>query len=71
MADKPKLVMVPDPEPEPEPAPARAPTLFEQIRGLLPFGAPGPPATAPIRPRLIFGFDATASREPAWATARR
>ena len=28
------------------------------------------PATAVTRPRLIFGFDATASREPAWATAR-
>src|SRR5206468_3554075 len=23
------------------------------------------------RPRLVFGFDATASREPAWATARQ
>lgn len=27
-------------------------------------------ATVPGRPRLVFGFDATASREPAWATAR-
>jgi hypothetical protein len=26
---------------------------------------------APSRPRLIFGVDATASREPAWATARQ
>ncbi len=25
---------------------------------------------APKRPRLVFGFDATASREPAWAMAR-
>jgi hypothetical protein len=24
----------------------------------------------PTRPRLVFGFDATASREPAWAVAR-
>jgi hypothetical protein len=70
MADKPNFVMVPDPEPEPEPEQPRAPTLFEQIRALLPFGAPSLPATAPTRPRLIFGFDATASREPAWATAR-
>lgn len=32
-----------------------------------------PPAEtgAPVRPRLIFGVDATASREPAWATARQ
>lgn len=27
--------------------------------------------SSPRRPRLIFGFDATASREPAWATARK
>ena len=26
---------------------------------------------SPVRPRLVFGFDATASREPAWATARQ
>jgi hypothetical protein len=70
MADKPNFVMVPDTEPEPEPEQPRTPTLFEQIRALLPFGAPSLPATAPTRPRLIFGFDATASREPAWATAR-
>jgi hypothetical protein len=25
----------------------------------------------PLRPRLVFGFDATASREPAWAAARQ
>src|ERR1700693_3158193 len=68
MADKPNFVIVPDPEPEPEQP--KAPTLFEQIRALLPFGTPSLPATAPTRPRLIFGFDATASREPAWATAR-
>lgn len=36
--------------------------------GLLP--APATPETPPSRPRLVFGFDATASREPAWATAR-
>jgi hypothetical protein len=32
-----------------------------------------PPAEtgAPVRPRLVFGVDATASREPAWAVARQ
>ena len=47
-----------------------APTLLGFIRSLLPFGTPQLPAIASTRPRLIFGFDATASREPAWATAR-
>jgi hypothetical protein len=69
MADKPNFVMVPDPEPEQEP-PAKPPSLLDHIRALLPFGASQVPATAVIRPRLIFGFDATASREPAWTTAR-
>jgi hypothetical protein len=69
MADKQNFVLVPDPEPD-EPAPAKAPTLLDHLRALLPFGAAGLPATAVVRPRLIFGFDATASREPAWATAR-
>jgi len=68
MADKPNFVLVPDPEPEPPPA--KPVSLFEQIRALLPFRSPGVPATAVTRPRLIFGFDATASREPAWAAAR-
>jgi len=68
MADKQNFVLVPDSEPE-EPPP-RPPTLLDHIRALLPFGSSRLPATAPERPRLIFGFDATASREPAWATAR-
>lgn len=35
-------------------------------------GTLAPPVEdVPRRPRLVFGFDATASREPAWATARR
>jgi hypothetical protein len=68
MADKPNFVLVPDPEPEE--APRKPPTLLDHIRALLPFGAPQLPATTVTRPRLIFGFDATASREPAWATAR-
>jgi hypothetical protein len=70
MSDKPNFVLVPDPEPEPdEPAP-KPPSLLDHIRALLPFGSARPPALASTRPRLIFGFDATASREPAWATAR-
>jgi len=75
MPDKPNFVLVPDPAPEAEaPAP---PSLLSRLRALV---APltsvvtGTPrrdiATPPTRPRLIFGFDATASREPAWDTAR-
>jgi hypothetical protein len=78
MADKQNFVLVPDPEPEPEPPPQKSVTLFDQLRALaqsftalLPFGAgSGLPSVMPTRPRLIFGFDATASREPAWAAAR-
>src|ERR1700678_1894931 len=73
MPDKPNFVLVPDPAPE-----AGAPaSLLTRLRALVaPLTAllPGAPrqdlATTPIRPRLIFGFDATASREPAWDTAR-
>ena len=68
MADRQNFVLVPEPEAE-EPPP-KPPTLLDQIRALLPFGMPRLPAVAVTRPRLIFGFDATASREPAWATAR-
>jgi hypothetical protein len=87
MPDKPNFVLVPDPEPDAEPVPVRrsaaaAPmrlpsighalatlrnTLFSRPEALPPM----PPATGPLRPRLVFGFDATASREPAWATARQ
>ena len=86
MAEKPNFVLVPDPEPAPQPEPnALAPAprqpvgWLERIRALtgaaaalVPLG--GAQAVAahspPTRPRLIFGFDATASREPAWAAAR-
>jgi hypothetical protein len=68
MADKQNFVLVPGTESE-EPPPKPA-TLLDQIRALLPFGASSLPAATSTRPRLIFGFDATASREPAWATAR-
>ncbi|HET6236853.1 MAG TPA: hypothetical protein VFE41_18105 [Acetobacteraceae bacterium] len=47
--------------------------LVAPLIALLPGGAAqsAVPATTPTRPRLIFGFDATASREPAWDTARK
>jgi len=81
MADKPNFVLVPDPDPEP-PAPARAavPVLARlralvgaAVGGLLPqeAAAEGAVSAWSGRPRLVFGFDATASREPAWATARQ
>jgi hypothetical protein len=79
MADKPNFVLVPEPEPEAEEDQQQPVTLFGQVRALaqsvaggLVRGVTGAqlPATQPLRPRLIFGFDATASREPAWATAR-
>jgi hypothetical protein len=69
MADKQNFVLVPDPEPDE--APAKPPSLLDQIRSLLPFGGARQLATGVTRPRLIFGFDATASREPAWAAARK
>jgi hypothetical protein len=76
MPDKPNFVMVPDPAPE---TPAHAPaSLLTWLRALVaPLAArlSNVPQVAdnatPTRPRLIFGFDATASREPAWETARK
>ncbi len=68
MPDKQNFVLVP--EPEPEVPQQEAPTLLGFIRSLLPFGASEVADQQPTRPRLIFGFDATASRGPAWATAR-
>ena len=72
LSDKRNFVLVPDQEPEPEPEeqPQQTPTLLGFIRSLLPFGTGQVAESGPTRPRLIFGFDATASREPAWATAR-
>ncbi|MBV8617018.1 MAG: VWA domain-containing protein [Acetobacteraceae bacterium] len=81
------LVPDPEPEPETPPArPAGVPALgrvravtgfangLVSLGGRLlgrpePSSAEAPPATG--RPRLVFGFDATASREPAWAAARQ
>jgi hypothetical protein len=66
MADKPNFVLVPDEDPEP-PREVAVPML-QRLREFL--AGPSVPATAPHRPRLVFGFDATVSREPAWAAAR-
>jgi hypothetical protein len=86
MSDKkPNFVLVPDPEPEPAAAPKRpGVSLVERVLALAASAAalvpsarplptappPEPHASAVTRPRLVFGFDATASREPAWETAR-
>ena len=72
MTDKPNFVLVPYSEPPPE----RPPGLLARLRSLLVVGgtAPARAEAEPActgRPRLVFGFDATASREPAWATARQ
>ncbi len=84
MADKPNFVLVPDPEPAAAPSvPARAAVpvlarlraLVGVVGGLLPHDSPaateGGVSAWTGRPRLVFGFDATASREPAWAAARQ
>src|SRR4051794_30908709 len=81
MTEKQNFVLVPDPEPEPEATPPaqQSGTWLDRVRALVnaatslvPFGQPHDVATTKWsgRPRLIFGFDATASREPAWAAAR-
>ena len=80
------LVPDPDPDPNDDRPSHRPTTFLGGLRAvaasvtaLLPHRPAAPPgsnpaaptaATASGRPRLIFGFDATASREPAWATAR-
>ena len=80
MQDKPNFVLVPDPDPKPAPeVSANAPvslltwlrTLIAPLTTALPHPwEPAAPTAAPTRPRLVFGVDATASREPAWAVAR-
>ena len=85
MADQPNFVLVPDPDPSTD-APSRpAASLLGQLRSLAVAtgswlarrqaaiaGSEATPLTAwSGRARLVFGFDATASREPAWATARQ
>ena len=76
--DKQNFILVPDAEPKVAPQP---PTLLGRLRALLaPTLLAGLLANEtdavadeapPKRPRLVFAFDATASREPAWATARQ
>jgi hypothetical protein len=81
MAEKPNFILVPDPAPEePRSTPVtlrhRVQAVVRSVTALRPSTTAQPaapehlPATTPTRPRLVFGFDATASREPAWAAAR-
>ena len=87
MAEKPNFVLAPDPDPNTDDPSRPAAAFLGRLRSaaasviaLLPYrpaalAASNPAAltraAAPGRPRLVFGFDATASREPAWATARQ
>jgi len=75
MGEKPNFILVPhDDAPPPKP-----PGLLARLSGFLtarsavaPIGRDaGSPSAWSGRPRLVFGFDATASREPAWAVARQ
>jgi hypothetical protein len=83
MTDKPNFVLVTDDSPA-EPAStggalvrfgAVVSKAVAGVGGALQsvFGHATPPVEtgAPVRPRLIFAVDATASREPAWAAARQ
>lgn len=83
MPDKPNFVMVQDEEPAAA-TEFRAVSIIDRVRalaaawmpaGLVALAGSNQSAsltdTVPTRPRLVFGFDATASREPAWAMARQ
>ncbi len=72
MSEKQNFVLVPQP-PEENEEPPRGGSLVDRVRNwavalVSPVAPPLP--DIPRRPRLVFGFDATASREPAWAMAR-
>lgn len=85
MTDKQNFILVPDPEPEAVRAPPAGVPALNWLRAVAGFADAllslgnrvlGKPEQSPAaeayragRPRLVFGFDATASREPAWATA--
>ncbi len=87
MAEKPNFVLVPDQDASTNDPSHPVPAVLSRLRravasvvSALPYrpaalSAPSPTeltgAAVPGRPRLLFGFDATASREPAWATARQ
>ena len=86
MTEKPNFVLVPDSDADAG-EPSHVLTLLNRLRRAAASAVAGlqysPPrvlaaspaalAVAPAsgRPRLVFGFDATASRERAWATARQ
>jgi hypothetical protein len=85
MTGKPNFILVPDTDDKGAGATRSSVPSVERVRGLiasaaaaiLPFRwtapvmiVPDSVAQLPSRPRLVFGFDATASREPAWKTAR-
>jgi hypothetical protein len=48
-----------------------ATSVAATVRSALTHAEPPEDADAPVRPRLVFAVDATASREPAWAAARQ
>jgi hypothetical protein len=84
MTDKPNFVLVPDDEP-PAPvrtggvlarlramastAVAAAASAPAALRSALSDTEPPAETGTPVRPRLVFSVDTTASREPAWAAA--
>jgi hypothetical protein len=81
MTDKPNFVLIPDDAPPP-PAPLRtggvlarlrtiAATAAMSLRSALRHAEPPAETGVPVRPRLVFAVDATASREPAWTAARQ
>jgi hypothetical protein len=70
MTGKPNFVLVPDQtEVPPKPLLARVRGMVAPFRRLVLASPPVPADETSARPRLIFAVDATASREPAWATA--
>lgn len=87
MTDKPNFILIPDEAPPPAPirsggmlvrlrtiattAVAAAASAPAALRSALTHAEPPPETGTPLRPRLVFAVDATASREPAWAAARQ
>ena len=86
MNDKPNFVLIPDDAPRPRPTPpartggvlarlrtmaTAAVTVADTVSAALRHAEPPAEAATPVRPRLVFAVDATASREPAWAAARQ
>jgi hypothetical protein len=72
VADKQNFILVPDEQPAPPPPPGVP--MLQKLRAMATALLGPPPAAAQPeshRPRLVFGFDATASREPAWAVAQQ